>query len=116
MVDHAQHQHCNNRAHGTQGHKAEAVVRRMAVAADCRDTDAKRHDKGYCHGARGNAAGIKCHGKKILGNKIRQNKHRRIEAQQHMRQRDPEQHTQKGNHEKTANPRRNRKDQHHIGN
>ena len=57
----AQQQNGQDGADRTEGHEAEAVVRRVAVASRCGDSDTERHDKRHRHRSRRNAAGVKGH-------------------------------------------------------
>ena len=104
----AQNEHRQNGADGAHGHQTKAVVRRVAVAADGRNTHAQRHDKGHSHGAGGHTAGVKGHSKKFLGHKRRQKKDHAVEQHQQLWQRDANEHTQKGKHQKQAHARRHR--------
>ena len=87
----------------------------MAVASDSRNTHAQRHDKGHGHGAGGHAAGVKRHGKELLGHKGRQQKDEPIEQHQQLWQRNADEHTQKGKDQKQAHARRHREDQRAAG-
>ena len=72
----------------------------MAVASRCRNTNAQRHNKRHRHRSRGHTAGIKRYAQKFFGNKKRENKNHRIEADKQRGQRDAEQHTEKRHHKK----------------
>ena len=104
----AQNEHSQNGANGAHGHQTKAVIRRVAVAADRRNTHAQRHDKGHSHGAGGHTAGVKGHSKKFLGHKRRQKKDHAVEQHQQLWQRDANEHTQEGKHQKQAHARRHR--------
>ena len=91
-----------HRADGAQGHQAEAVAPGLLVAADGADADAQRHDEGHGHGAGGHAAGIKGHSKELLGHKDRQNKDDAVKQHQQPGQRDADEHSQEGKHQKQA--------------
>ena len=82
---------------------------------DARNTHAQRHDKGHSHGAGGHAAGVKRHGKKLLGHKGRQQKDEPVEQHQQLWQRNADEHTQEGKDQKQAHARRHRKDQRAAG-
>ena len=87
----------------------------MAVAADGGNAHAQRHDKGHSHGAGGHAAGVKRHGKELLGHKGRQQKDEPIEQHQQLWQRNADKHTQEGKDQKQAHARRHREDQRTAG-
>ena len=88
----------------------------MAVASDGGNAHAQRHDKGHGHGAGSHAAGVKRHGKELLGHKGRQQKDEPIEQYQQLRQRNADEHTQEGKDQKQAHARRHREDQRTAGN
>ena len=115
MVYHPQNQHRDHRPHRAEGDQSKAVIRRMFVTSNRRNTHTQRHNKGDCHRPCGNTAGIKRHREKVSGDKVRQYKHQPIKSQQHIRKPDSEQHTQKGNYQKTAHPHCHSQNQHHIG-
>ena len=59
-------------------------------------------------GAGGHTAGVKGHSKKFLGHKRRQKKDHAVEQHQQLWQRDANEHTQEGKHQKQAHARRHR--------
>ena len=75
------------------------------------NTDTKSHDKRNRHGARRHAAGIEGHCQKALWNKQCKNKCQNVKYNQHVRQRNAKQHTQKCNDEKYTDAQRHRQDQ-----
>ena len=115
MINHAQHQYCENGADGAQRNQTEGVVGRVAVATDGRNTDTQRHNKRDRHRSGGDAAGVKGYGTKIFRNKQHQYKGQHIKRHQHPVQRNTEQHTQQSAYQKQANAQRNGIDQHRIG-
>ena len=82
LIHQRQHQHRQNGAHGAQGHQAEAVLPRFAVATGGGYAQAQGHDEGHRHGSGGDAAGIEGHRQKILGGKGRQGKNHNIGGDQ----------------------------------
>ena len=115
IVDHAQDEHRQNGTHRAQGHQAEGVVGGVAVVSDGGDAHAQRHDKGYRHGAGGDAAGVKGHRQKALGHKQGKAEHQYVAAHQQVGQGDAQQHTQQGHHQKQAHAAGHREDQHIVG-
>ena len=111
----AQNEHCQNGADGAHGHQTKAVVRRVAVAADRRHTHTQCHDEGHRHGAGGHAAGIKGHSKELPGHKDRQKKDDAVKQYQQPGQRDADEHSQEGKHQKQAHARRHRQDKGRVG-
>ena len=75
----AQQQNGQDGADRTEGHEAEAVVRRVAVASDGGHTDAQRHDEGHRDGAGGHTAGVKGDGQELFGHEGRQHEDQPVE-------------------------------------
>ena len=102
IIDDAEDHDGQNGADGRERNETEAVVCRMAVAADGRDADAERHDERHGHGAGRHAAGIERDGEKFRRDKERQKKHDGVASDKQRRQRDGKQHAQKRHDEEHA--------------
>ena len=111
----AQQQNGQDGADRTEGHEAEAVVRRVTVASDGGHTDTQRHDEGHRDGAGGHAAGVKGDGQELFGHEGRQHEDQPVEHDEELGQRDAQQHAQEGHDEEEAHARRDREDERHVG-
>ena len=116
LIDQPQHHDRQDRADGAQCYQTEAVVCRMMVITDGRNTDTKCHDKRNGHGSRGHTSGIKRHCPEVLRYEKCKNEHYYVEKGQQWRQGHTDQHTQKGNDQEDSNPHCHCQDQRHVRN
>ena len=106
LIQQAQQQYRDDGADGTQGHQTEAVAPRLPVVTHGADAHAQRHDKGYRHGAGGDAAGVEGDGPEVRGHEARQHEHDGVKPDQQIRQLDGKQNTQQGDHQKNPHAQR----------
>ena len=116
LIKHAQNKYRQNGTHGAQGYQTERVIGSMAVVSDGRNTDTQRHDKGYRHGAGGNAARIKGYRPETVGHKNSETENHDIAAHQQIVQRNTKQHTQQGYNQENAHAGCHRKHDDRVGN
>ena len=114
-VDDAQDEHRQDGAHRAQGHQAETVAFRVAVAADGGHAGAQSHNKGDGHGSGGDAAGVEGHRQKLRWNKGGQEKDQNIKADEQMGEVNPQQHAQHGDHQEQTDAHGHRENEGHVG-
>ena len=103
-VHQRQDQHRQNRPHGAQRHKAEAVLGGVLVASDGGHAHAQRHDEGHRHRPGGDAAGVKGDSQKIFRHKAGQDENHQIRGNQQPVEGNTEQDAQQGHYQKGPHP------------